>query len=93
MLRITANESGKDHMVLRLEGRVAGPWVTELWKACEKVIGEGRALVLNLAEVSFLDSSGVALLTQVRSRGVELAECSPFVAEQLRTAACPCGKQ
>jgi len=86
MLRITPTESSTRQITLRLEGRIAGPWVTELWKACEKVLGEGRALVLNLAEVSFLDSAGVALLTQVRSRGVELAECSPFVAEQLRKA-------
>ena len=86
MLRITPTEIANHHITLRLEGRVAGPWVTELWKACEKVLGEGRALVLNLAEVSFLDPAGVTLLAQVRSRGVELAECSPFVAEQLKAA-------
>jgi ABC-type transporter Mla MlaB component len=84
MLRITPTESGKQHIILLLEGRVAGPWVTELWKACEKVLGEGRVLVLNLAEVSFLDSAGIALLNQVRARGVELAECSTFVTEQLK---------
>jgi ABC-type transporter Mla MlaB component len=69
-----------------LEGRVAGPWVIELWKACEKVLGEGRALELNLAEVSFLDPAGVSLLTKVRSRGVELVDCSPFVTAQLNAA-------
>lgn len=84
MLRITPTQSGNHHIILRLEGRVAGPWVMELWKACEKVLGEGQALALDLAEVSFLDSAGVTLLTQVRSRGVELTECSPFVKEQLK---------
>ena len=84
MLRITPTQSGNHHIILRLEGRVAGPWVTELWKACEKALGEGQALVLDLAGVSFLDSAGVTLLRKFRSNGVELAECSPFVTEQLK---------
>ena len=84
MLRITPTDGSKDQVVLRLEGRVAGPWVTELWKACEKALGEGQALVLDLAGVSFLDSAGVTLLRKFRSNGVELAECSPFVTEQLK---------
>ena len=86
MLRITPTDSSKDQVILRLEGRVAGPWVTELWKACEKALGEGQALVLDLAGVSFLDSAGVTLLRKFRSNGVELAECSAFVTEQLKTA-------
>ncbi len=85
MLRITPSDTGNHHVTLRLEGRVAGPWVTELWKACEKALGEGRILILNLADVSFLDSAAVTLLTKVRSRGVELAECSQFIEEQLKT--------
>jgi ABC-type transporter Mla MlaB component len=86
MLRITPTDSGNHHVLLRLEGRVAGPWVSELWKACEKVLGDGDALELNLAGVSFLDPAGVALLTKIRTRGVELADCSPFVTEQLKAA-------
>ena len=86
MLRITPTDRGNHHIILRLEGRLAGPWVTELWKACEKVLGNGQALELNLAEVSFVDLAGVTLLTKVRARGVDLADCSPFVTEQLKSA-------
>ncbi len=86
MLRITPTDSGNHHAIFRLEGRVAGPWVTELWKVCEEVLSEGRVLELNLAEVSFLDPAGVNLLTKVRARGVELTDCSPFVAEQLKAS-------
>ena len=86
MLRITSTESGKRHIILRLEGRVAGPWVTELWQVCEQVLGGGQGLQLNLAEVSFLDPAGVALLAKVRASGVELADCSPFIMEQLKAA-------
>ena len=86
MLRITLTESGESHIILRLEGRIAGPWVTELWNACEKVLDEGKALVLNLAEVSFLDNAGVNLLMKIRAQGIALAECSPFVTEQLKSS-------
>ena len=86
MLRITATNNGHQYVLLRLEGRVAGPWVAELWKSCEKVLGDGKALVLNLADVSFLDSAGVKLLATIHARGAELADCSPFVEQQLRTA-------
>jgi anti-anti-sigma regulatory factor len=86
MLRISSIVGGNHHAILRLEGRVAGPWVAELRTACERVLGEGRALELNLAEVSFLDPAGVALLANVRERGVPLLACSPFVAEQLKTS-------
>ena len=86
MLRITPAESGDNHIVLRLEGRIAGPWVTELWNVCEQALDDGKALVLNLAEVSFLDNAGVNLLTEIRGRGIALAECSPFVTEQLKSS-------
>ena len=91
MLRISPVESGNHHtracVLLRLEGRVVGPWVAELGMACEKILGEGQALELDLAEVSFLDPAGISLLANVRSRGVELVDCSPFIAEQLKGAA------
>ena len=85
MLKISLMDSGNHVATLRLEGRVAGPWVTEVQKACEKLLSEGRALKLDLAEVSFVDQTGLSLLSSFRSRGISLAECSPFVAEQLKT--------
>src|SRR5215510_10372217 len=85
MLRITPIESGNHKVVLRLEGRVSGPWVSELGEACENVISVGDTLVLNLAEVSFLDGAGIDLLTNIQARGVELVDCSMFVTEQLKS--------
>ena len=66
---------------------MAGPWVAEALRACEKVLAEGRSLKLNLAEVEFLDATGVALLSGLRSRGVVFVECSPFVEAQLKASA------
>jgi ABC-type transporter Mla MlaB component len=86
MFKLTQAESnGSSSVTLRLEGRLAGPWVGEVRKACEKIIGEGRKLELDLTDVSFVDNAGVALLSHYQSRGVALADCSPFLREQLKS--------
>ena len=85
MLRITPIENGNDKVVLRLEGRISGPWVNELGEACEKVLRLGNILVLNLADVSFLDTAGSDLLNGIQARGVQLEDCSMFVTEQLKS--------
>ena len=86
MLRITPIESGNPRVVLQLEGRVSGPWVSELSEVCEKALSNAVPLVLSLAEVSFLDTAAVDLLTRLQTRGVEVVDCSLFVKEQLKTA-------
>ena len=83
MLRISTIESGNHHAILRLEGRVAGPCVAELSSACENLPGKGRALELDFAGVSFVDPNRVALISGLKSRGIALAGCSPFVEHQL----------
>jgi ABC-type transporter Mla MlaB component len=87
MLRISPIESDNHHAILRLEGRVAGPWVAELSNACERLLGEGRPLELDFTDVSFVDSNGVALIARLASRGIAVAGCSPFVEEQLKSGA------
>jgi len=86
MLRITPTDCVNRNITLRLEGRIVGPWVPELWKACEKIMGEGLRLELDLAEVSFLEPAGVALVSSLRSRGVQLTQCSTFVEAQLESS-------
>jgi len=84
MLKISQVEPFNLAVILRLEGRVVGPWVTALQKSCDEVLTEGRSLKLHLADVEFMDAQGVALLSSLRSRGVVLLECPPFAAEQLK---------
>jgi ABC-type transporter Mla MlaB component len=87
MLKISQVEPINAAVTLRLEGRIVGPWVTELQKSCEGVLTEGRLLKLHLADVEFMDAQGVALLSSLRSRGVSLLECPLFATEQLKTNA------
>jgi anti-anti-sigma regulatory factor len=84
VLKIVSSDI-KDHArTLRLEGRVGGPWVTELRRACEQVLGAGLRLTLDLAEVSFVDRDGVMLFRDLQKSDVKLIHCSGFVVEQLK---------
>ena len=84
MLRISQTKTVNHAVILRLEGRVVGPWVTELQKACEEVLTTGRPLKLHLGDLDFMDAQGVVLLSSLRSKGVSFLECPPFAAEQLK---------
>ena len=84
MLRIQLLDQQDGTATLQLAGRVAGPWVGELRRSCEGVLGYGGALSVDLREVTFGDRAGVELLRSLRGRRVALVNCSPFVAEQLK---------
>jgi hypothetical protein len=84
MLRIaTANESGNS-ATLTLEGRVIGPWVDELRRACQRVVVAGTELRLDLHDVAFVDRDGLELLKSLVDRGVTVVNCPAFVREQLK---------
>jgi ABC-type transporter Mla MlaB component len=87
MLKISQVGPANHSVILKLEGRVVGPWVGELRQVCETLLTEGRTLKLDLTDVTFADADGVAVLTDFKTRGVTLKSCSPFVDEQLRSAA------
>ena len=83
MLKISEAQSANRTATLKLEGRVIGPWVDELRQICEKLLTEGRALMLDLSNVSYVDTDGVVALTSFKSRGVKLRNCSSFVEQQI----------
>ena len=85
MLRITVVESSKIAVTLRVEGRITGPWVEELRWACNvHTFPDEVQLSLELADISFADAPGIALLKELRNRGVSLMRTTPFLAEQLK---------
>ncbi len=86
MLKISQAGKAGQNLILKLEGRVGGPWVNELQLICELFLHEGRVLMLDLAGVSYVDADGVPVLMSFKSRGVTLNNCSQFVEEQLK---CP----
>jgi anti-anti-sigma regulatory factor len=80
MLKITIHP-GAGELRLRLEGRLAGPWVQELrqcWQTAALTY-RCRATVLDLREVDFVDSEGQALLAQMHNKGVRLEAFGPLI--------------
>ena len=57
-----------------LEGQLAGPWVTELEKHWRSALAANpaRMMLVDLADVSFIDSEGRALLARMRQKGARL---------------------
>ena len=74
MLRITTHEK-PESLTLKLEGRLAGPWVTELedcWQSART--GRGRLAVrVDLSGVTFIDPAGKELLAALYAQGAEFA--------------------
>jgi ABC-type transporter Mla MlaB component len=87
MLRITHTNDRDSVSTLRLEGKLLGPWVTELAWSCEEVLCSTDRLRLDLLAVTFVDGTGVMLLRDLLGRGVILSPCSPFVAQLLQREA------
>jgi hypothetical protein len=92
MLRITVVESSARAVTLRVEGRVAGPWVEELRTTCNLHTGPDPVqLCLELEDVSYVDAAGVACLKELREQGVGLFRVSPFLTELFKIDSSPDG--
>src|SRR5580698_10323859 len=74
MLRITT-EKKRGKLVLTVEGRLAGPWVSTLeqsWRDARASSPTERVSV-NLCGVSFIDPAGKTLLKEIHHQGGQLS--------------------
>ena len=84
MLRITQNHSN-GLVLLRLEGKLLGPWTDELLAQLPRDEAEWGRARLDLSQVSFVDAAGTALLRRAVHAGAQILSASSFVAELLHT--------
>jgi outer membrane protein len=73
MLRITS-EKKKGKVVLTVEGRLAGPWVSTLeqsWRDA-RAAAPNEKVSVNLCGVSFIDPAGKTLLKEIHHQGGQL---------------------
>lgn len=87
MLSISQTQVSDRSVTLKLEGRLAGPWVEELRQVGERVLNGMRTLKLDLGDVWFVDADGAVALRGFESRGVELTNRSAFVERQIKALA------
>jgi anti-anti-sigma factor len=84
-MRIFQSNDVDGSVVLRLEGKMRGQWVDELRHLSSEILQTpANRLVLDLTEVTFIDTDGLALLHELSSRHVRLNNCSLFVTHQLK---------
>ena len=79
MLRITVQTEG-DKTVLKLDGKITGPWIKELegcWEMLRR-LQAGRQMVVDLADVSFINPAGSQLLERMHREGAELLGEGPL---------------
>jgi anti-anti-sigma regulatory factor len=68
-LRITVEEN-EEAMVVKLEGRIVGPWAAELdrlWEETSPVLAS-RKLSLDLRETTYADAGGIQVLRAIYSQ-------------------------
>jgi ABC-type transporter Mla MlaB component len=85
MLRIARVDDGGSHSIrtLKLDGKLRGPWVGELRRACDELQTSPSDLRLDLSAVTFIDAVGLILLDDLIRQGATIAGCSGFVQELL----------
>ena len=80
MLRITLQEKS-DAVVIKLEGRLAGPWAVELgrlWNEKAPAFTQ-KKMSLDLRETTFADAGGIRILQAIYSQtGAEILTGTPW---------------
>lgn len=85
MLKITKVTESQAQVVLKLEGKIAVQWAILLESECRAFLRHGYTLVLDCAEVNFVDAQGVEVLRHLPLHKVTLIDAPGFVTELLQT--------
>jgi hypothetical protein len=84
VLRITITDF-PDEQRWFLEGRLVGPWASELisiWRETRRQ-GEARRCIIELNDVTFIDRIGEAALAEIASEGAELIGGGVYTKQKL----------
>ena len=85
MLRITVTDLPDEQRWL-LEGRLVGPWASELrmtWRNARRE-SDTRRCIVELNNVTFIDQSGEAVLKEIMSQGAEFITRSVYTKQILQ---------
>ncbi len=85
MLRITEIPSDGKTIVLRLDGRVTGDWVSALEKTSLHHRGENNETVLlDFGGVTFIGDRGVRMLERIKDEHIKIINCPLYIKALLR---------
>ena len=84
MLRITEQHTG-GRLVLKLEGRISGDWVSEVDASWHSAVAAGeRSICVDLTDVWLVDGAGQALLARMHRAGVRFRSRGCVIPELVR---------
>ena len=84
MLRITRMVGDDSGEILKLEGKLQGPWVLEAYDAYALSAAQASSTCLDLSGLTFADGEGAALLRELIRSGAQVAGCSSYIAVLLQ---------
>ena len=87
MLRISVLSESEHELSLQLEGKLIGPWVSELRSLSDIALAQNKTLSLDLERVWLVDGQGAALLRELEARQVSQLHRSQFLSQQLKETA------
>jgi anti-anti-sigma regulatory factor len=90
VLRITRVNPGQTPAILKLEGRLAGPWVQELERVVALSADPATRVVLHMADVTYADAAGATLLDRLVGDLADVGSVSSFVAALLERKSDDC---
>ncbi len=73
--------------ILKLEGKLQGPWVDEAHDAYALSAAQASRTCLDLSGLTFADGEGAALLRELIRSGAQVVGCSSYIAELLQISA------
>jgi anti-anti-sigma regulatory factor len=80
MLRITEASKDNKAVILRLDGKVVGEWVSDLQMLCLHYRDEeDKNVVLDFSGVTFIDKKGVDMLWKLKDDRIKMVNCSSFI--------------
>ena len=84
MLRISIIKETRSVVILKIEGRLVSEWVSLLEKECSRWMHHNRERLLDLEEVTYVDTSGLTLLRRLTRSSWKVSRCSSFVRQLLQ---------
>ncbi len=83
MLRVTTAAHQSTCVTLKVEGRVAAEWIDVLERECRTLLADHQSVLLDFANVTFVDRRGVEVLKSLAAEEVEIINCPAFITDLL----------
>jgi anti-anti-sigma regulatory factor len=86
MLRITRINESQSLITLKVEGQIISEWVSLLEKEALSSLQEKQEVVLDFADVTFINHNGVEMLQKISAENIRIVNCCPLIKDLLNNS-------